>query len=180
LEVNKDMPHEKTEKNYHFQEAKEEHLPRLLEIYNYYVMHSTATFHTKPFTREEMRGLLFYVKPLYRTFVLYSGDEICGYVTLGRHNNRDAYDTTGEVGIYLKPDCTGKGIGSIALKHIEGYAVQKGFHALIATITGENEQSIRLFRKNGYEKCAHYREVGKKFGRWLDVVAYEKLLIGEP
>ena len=95
---------------------------------------------------------------------------------LFRSKNREAYDTTAEVTIYLKHDCIGKGIGSAALTYIEDYAMDKNFHVLIATITGENEQSIRTFDKNGYEKCAHYKQVGKKFDRWLDVVAYQKIL----
>ncbi len=47
---------------------------------------------------------------------------------------------------------------------------------LVATICGENAASIGVFAKNGYEKCAHYKEVGQKFGQLLDVVAYQKIL----
>lgn len=161
---------------YLFKEAKEEDLPQLLEIYNYYILNSTATFHSKLFTLKEMKSLIFFKNPMYRTFLILKEEALLGYVLLTQHKNREAYDTTGEVTIYLKHDCIGKGIGSAALKYIEDYAMIKNFHVLIATITGENEQSIRTFDKNGYEKCAHYKQVGKKFGRWLDVVAYQKTL----
>lgn len=89
---------------------------------------------------------------------------------------REAYDGTAEVTIYLKTGFTGKGLGSMALKYVENHAKHQHLHVLVATICGENEESIRLFSKNGYDKCAHYKEVGQKFGQLLDVVAYQKIL----
>jgi phosphinothricin acetyltransferase len=80
------------------------------------------------------------------------------------------------VTIYLKPEYTGKGVGSRALEFLEKVAVEKKFHVLLAIICGENEQSINLFMRRGFEKCGHYREVGRKFGRLLDVVSYQKII----
>lgn len=161
---------------YEFEKVKEEHIACLLDIYTYYVLNTTATFHEKPLTINEMKELVIFTNPKYKAFVIKEGTEICGYVILTQHKKREAYDSTGEITVYLKKDCIGKGIGSLAVKYIENVAKNKGFHALIATICGENEKSIRVFEKNGYEKCAHYREVGRKFGNWLDVVAYHKLI----
>jgi len=76
----------------------------------------------------------------------------------------------------LKPDYIGQGIGTKGLKHIEEYARANKLHVLIATICGQNEGSISLFEKQGYFKCAHYKEVGTKFGQLLDVVAYQKII----
>ena len=162
--------------NYSFQEAREEHVPDLLEIYNYYVLNTTATFHSKPLTIEAMKGLIFFNDPKYKTFVIQKDDVISGYVLLTQHKSREAYDRTGEVTVYLRPDHIGNGVGSLAIKYIEEFARSKDFHALIATICGENEKSIKVFEGNGYEKCAHYKQVGSKFNQWLDVVAYEKIL----
>lgn len=64
----------------------------------------------------------------------------------------------------------------MAVKYIEGFAKNKNIHVLVATICGENSGSINLFEKNGYTKCAHYKEVGEKFGQFLDVVAYQKII----
>jgi len=161
---------------YIFQEANEEHIPALLEIYNYYVMNTTATFHARPMIAEDMMGLVFFKNDKYKTFVIFQDNEIQGYVLLTQHKNREAYDRTGEVTVYLKPGVIGKGLGSAAIKYIEEYAKSKGFHTLIATICGENEKSIRGFERSGYQKCAHYKEVGRKFGQWLDIVAYQKMI----
>lgn len=159
-----------------FREVQEEDLPCLLEIYNYYVVNTTATFHAKPLTEAEMGKLVLFEDEKYRSFVIMTEQSMAGYVILTQHKSREAYDRTGEVTVYLAHDFAGKGIGSAAVKFIEGFARQKGFHVLVATICGENQQSIGLFQRNGYEKCAHYKQVGRKFGQWLDVVAYQKLL----
>lgn len=163
--------------DYQFELINESDLPAVLEIYNHYVLHTTATFHAKALSLSEMRELVFFENPKYRTYIIKENTQIQGYVLLTQHKKREAYDTTGEVTVYLNPDQTGKGLGSLAVKFIEGISKENGFHVILATICGENEKSIRAFERNGYVKCAHYHEVGKKFGKWLDVVAYEKIVI---
>lgn len=160
-----------------FIEMNEDYLPRVLEIYNHYVQTSTATFHTQPLTLEEMRPIVFYEDPRFKAFVIFAAEQLCGYCILARFKAREAYRITAEATLYLHPDFTGKGIGSQVLTFLEDLARQNGFHSLIASICGENTPSIKLFEKNGYTKCAHFKEIGKKFGRLLDVVDYQKLLV---
>jgi len=78
------------------------------------------------------------------------------------------------VPIYLKPEFCNKGIGKIALEHLEKKAGENGIRNLIGIITGDNEGSIALFEKSGYLKCAHFKNVGEKFNKVLDVVAFQK------
>ena len=160
-----------------FEEIDEKYLNTVLEIYNYYIQNSTATFHLKSLDIEEMKSLVFFENPRYKAFVILEGDNVCGYVYLGQHKKREAYDDTAEVTIYLAKNYLGQGIGKNALAFIEKFAQKNAYHVLIATICDENTQSINLFEHNGYVKCAHYREVGRKFGRWLGLVAYQKILI---
>ena len=162
--------------NYHITELTEPSLAGILEIYNHYVLRTTATFHAQPLSLEEMRTNVFFSQPQYQTFVISAGDTLCGYALLTQHKKREAYDRTAEVTIYLKPEFTGQKIGSLALQHLEEHARRHQLHVLVATICGENAESIGLFSKNHYTQCAHYRQVGQKFGQWLDVVAYQKIL----
>lgn len=159
-----------------FEEFRVEYLPEVLGIYTYYVLNTTATFHAHALTAEEMGKYVLFESPKYKTFVVIDKDAVCGYVILTGHNNREAYDRTAEVSIYLQQEYIGKGIGSLAVQYIENYAEQQNMHVLIATICGENDKSIRLFERNGYTKCAHYKEVGTKFDKLLDIVAYQKIL----
>lgn len=161
---------------YQFIPLQETDLSRVLEIYNYYVVNSTATFHTNPLTLNEMRELVFFNNPKYQTFLIIRGEETCGYVLLTRHKARAAYDHTAEVTVYLHPQFTHQGLGTLALQYIESFARTRQFHVLVATVCGQNHSSIRLFEKNGYSQCAHYHEVGRKFEQWLDLVAYQKIL----
>ncbi len=159
-----------------FKEMQEEFLSEVLQIYSYYVLNTTVSFHMQIPTREQMRQMVFFNNKKYKTFVILDNNQICGYVLITRHKNREAYDATAEVSVYLKPESVKKGIGSIAISYIEEYAKQQGMHVLLAIICGLNEASIRLCARNGYIKCAHYKEVGQKFGQLLDIVAYQKII----
>jgi len=148
----------------------------LLPVYNHYVRTSSATFHTAPIDEATFRDLLFPGYPRFDSWVLWSAGQRVGYVILARYKPREAYDGSAEVTVYLDPAWPGRGAGSAALAFVEARARERNFHNLLAIICGENTASIRLFEKAGYTKCAHYREVGRKFDRWLDIVSYEKLL----
>jgi phosphinothricin acetyltransferase len=159
-----------------FEELREECIGEVLAIYNYYILNSTATFHAQVLSLDEMREIVFFENPKYKTYLIKSENDICGYVLLTQFKKREAYDETAEVTIYLKPEYTGKGIGSKALTFIEDVAVRQKFHVLIAGICAENSGSIRLFEKSGYFKCGHFKEVGKKFGKRLDVLYFQKIV----
>ena len=159
-----------------FEEMLEEFLPEVARIYNYYILNSTATFHAKELSLDDIRDIVFTGSTRFKSYAIKDGERICGYSILSPFKKREAYDATAEITVYLDAAYTGKGIGSRAIKHLEKTAADNGFHVLLAVICGENDSSIKLFQKLGYEKCAHYREVGKKFGRLLDVVSYQKII----
>ena len=159
-----------------FRPVEDADLGALLGIYNHYVRTSTATFHIAELGEQEFRSLVFPGHPPFGAWTLVAGGRAAGYVILARYKPREAYDGTAEVTVYLHPDVTGQGLGRAAAGFAETVALQRGFHTLLAVICGENASSITLFERLGYVKCAHHHEVGRKFGRWLDVVCYEKLL----
>lgn len=100
--------------------------------------------------------------------------ELAGYCFLTYHKKRPAYDRTAEISIYLKPEFSGKGIGKAALRYLEDVAKEVGLKNLVGVITGDNLSSMALFERTGFVKCAHFKNVGEKFGKVLDVVAYQK------
>ena len=162
--------------NIRFEEMQEKLIPEVLKIYNYYILNTSATFHMKELSLEEMKDILFFENSRFRSFAIMDGNCVCGYCILAPFKKREAYDTTAEVTVYLKPEYTGKGIGNIAIAHLERVALENGFHMLLAVVCAENSSSIKLFERMCYEKCAHYREIGKKFGRFLDVVSLQKII----
>jgi phosphinothricin acetyltransferase len=146
------------------------------EIYDYYILNSTATFHKDLISIEELKSVILIAHPKYKSFLIDYEGETCGYCYISQYKKRPAYDRTAEITIYLKPEYSGKGIGKETLKLLETVAKNNEISVLIGIITGENQASIRLFEKCGYEKCAHFKKVGEKFDRLLDVVAYQKII----
>ncbi len=154
----------------------ERHLGAVRDIYNYYAENTTATWHAHALTDEEMRPLVFSDDEQYGAFAVLDGDDVVGYVTLKPFKPRDAYAGTAEISVYIKPTALGRGLGQRALTYIEAYAQERAFHVLIAAISGDNAASIALFERNGYEKSAHLKQVGYKFGKRLDAVMYQKII----
>lgn len=151
-------------------------LPVIKQIYDWYVLHSTATFHTAPVTTDELREFIYIGHPRFKSWLILDGEQPVGYCYLTNYKKRQAYDKTAELTIYLVHDCAAKGIGKAALTQLEAHARQAAFTNLLAIISGDNDRSIGFFERNGYFKCAHFKKVGEKFGKILDVVGYQKEL----
>jgi phosphinothricin acetyltransferase len=124
----------------------------------------------------ELRQIVFLNHEKYQTYLIHYRNEMVGFCFLTQFRKREAYDWTAEIGVYLKPEFTGRGLGGSIVTFLEDIARSKRIRVLLASISGENTSSIRLFERMGFEKCAHYREVGEKFGRLLDIVDYQKIL----
>ncbi|WP_413409811.1 N-acetyltransferase family protein [Paenibacillus amylolyticus] len=159
-----------------FEEVTEQHLPEIREIYNYYVMNTTISFHTEELDLDQIKSSVMNKDTRYKTYVILETDQMMGYVLITQYKSKQAYDICGEVTIYLKPDILGKGLGKQALRFIEKIAKEQGFHTLIATICMENTRSKSLFERNGYEQCALFKEIGYKFDRKLDIGSFQKIL----
>lgn len=128
-------------------------------------------------TIEEMKNRVFIGDNKYKTFLIYMSDRLLGFCFLTQFRNKPAYDKTVELGLYLKPQFTGNGLGIEIIRHMEETAKENQFEMLIASISGENIPSIKLFKKLGYGQCAHYREIAGKFGRKVDIIDFQKAII---
>lgn len=146
------------------------------EVYDYYILNTTATFKTSLSTIAELKKDILADHPKYPSYIVTMDDEQIGYCYISQYKNREAYDRTAEVSIYLKAESTHKGLGKVILKELESVAEKNGIKVLLGIITEENRGSVALFEQCGYSKCAHFSQVGEKFGRILDVVAYQKII----
>lgn len=159
-----------------FEEVNDTDLPSLAEILNYYVLNSTVTFHKELLTEGDMAEKVFFSQPYYKSYVIRENQNIIGYCAVSQWKKQEAYRHTGEINIYLHLSHTGKGVGSLAIQHLEAFAIKNGIHTLIAGLCSENTPSQKLFEKNGYVQCASFQKVGHKFGRDLDVIYLQKML----
>lgn len=104
------------------------------------------------------------------------GEQVVGFAVLSPYRNRAAYATTVEDSVYVHEDHRSRGFGRALLEEIVRLGGDHGFHAVIARISGENEPSVRLHQACGFELVGVEREVGRKHGRWLDVVELQRML----
>lgn len=146
-------------------------------IYNPVVETSTATFDLVPRTLEEQRAWLSDRSGARIVLVAEDGEgAVAGYAALSPYRERAAYSTTVEDSVYVHPDHQGAGVGRLLLESLVDTARAHGFHAMMARIVADHEASIGLHAVCGFEIVGHEREVGRKFGRWLDVTLMERLL----
>jgi phosphinothricin acetyltransferase len=156
-----------------FQSITEHDLTEVKAIYDWFIAYSTATFHTEPISHDQLKTFLYVGDPVYRSYLIQHNGIVAGYCFLSKYKDRPAYRRTAEVTIYIRPEFQGKGLGSAALKRLMEDASDNGLKTLLAIISGDNEASISFFVKAGFVKCAHFRNVGEKFNRVLDVVGYQ-------
>lgn len=149
----------------------------ILSIYNVEVENSTVTFDLVPRTLDEQRHWIVDRSGAHAVIVAVDNhDEVIGFGSLSPYKTRPAYSTTVEDSVYVHRDHQGEGVGRAVLSELLRLAGLHGFHAVIARIVGGNPTSIGLHSSHGFHVVGREREVGRKFGRWLDVVVMEHLL----
>lgn len=146
-------------------------------IYNLAVTTSTATFDLVPRSLDEQTAWLVARGGAHVVLVAEDADRsIAGFASLSPYRDRPGYSTTVENSIYVAEDRQGQGVGRLLMTELIETARQHGFHTVVARIVGDHEASIALHRAVGYQEVGVEREVGRKFGRWLDVVVMQILL----
>lgn len=148
----------------------------LADIYNVEVLESTATFDLVPRTIEEQRRWMTERSGALAVLVAEVDDHIAGFASLSPFHSRPAYSTTVENSIYVHRDHRGKGIAAELMESLIDTARHHGFHSMIARIADGQPASVALHRSVGFELVGTEREVGRKFGRWLDVVIMQLFL----
>jgi L-amino acid N-acyltransferase YncA len=147
------------------------------DIYNDAVLTTTATYDYEPRTLEHRTAWFDeHVKQNYAVFVAEANGRIVGWSALNPYHARMGYRFTSENSVYVAADQRGKGVGKLLLEPLITAARKRGLRAIIAAIDADNEASIRLHARFGFEKVGHFKKVGYKFDRWLDVVYMELLL----
>jgi L-amino acid N-acyltransferase len=147
------------------------------EIYNYYVGASTCTYQEEPETLENrIKWFLNHRPEIHPIIVAEEKGNIVGWGSLSPYHSRCAYRFTVENSVYIHHEHLRRGIGSALLKDLIARANKIGHHAIIAAIDGSQASSISLHYKFGFTEVGHFREVGYKFGTWLDVVYMELMM----
>jgi L-amino acid N-acyltransferase YncA len=157
--------------------ARSDDLEAMLKIYNDAIVNTTAVYDYQPrssdlqrqwFETKQNQGL--------PVFVAHDGAAVIGFGSFGPFRPWPAYQYTAENSLYVDSSYRRQGAGTALLARLISGAQTAGYHAMIAGIDAANEASLALHRKAGFQPVAHFREVGWKFGRWLDLVFMERIL----
>ncbi|MEM7016642.1 MAG: arsinothricin resistance N-acetyltransferase ArsN1 family B [Pseudomonadota bacterium] len=148
----------------------------ICEIYNPYIEHTVISFEEETVSTEEMISRIQQVKSADLPWLVCVEDEkLMGYAYASRWKTREAYRFTAESTIYLADSAQGRGIGKKLYEALFDQLRMQGYHAVIGVIALPNDASVALHERMGFEKAAHFKEVGLKFGKWIDVGYWELL-----
>ena len=151
--------------------------PTLVAIYNHFVQHTIVTFEEAPVSAEEfarrMDGVLSAALPY---LVAEVEGVVAGYAYASRWKERSGYRYSVESTVYLAPASVGRGVGTALYRALFVRLTAWGAHAVMGGVSLPNEASVALHEKLGMRKVAHFEAVGFKFGRWVDVGYWQRVL----
>jgi len=148
----------------------------VIDIFNYYIENSFAAYpeNKVPY---EFFGLFLQSTAGYPTAIVKDESKtVLGFGLLRPHSPIPTLAGTVEITYFIRPEYTGKGIGSTIMEYLLEGAREKGLHCILASISSLNEGSIRFHIQHGFSECGRFREVGKKWGKLFDTVWMQKLL----
>jgi L-amino acid N-acyltransferase YncA len=148
----------------------------IADIYNHYVLETTATFDVTPKSPDERTAWIAGRDRGHPVIVAESDGAVVGWGSLNPWGERPGWRHTVEISVYVGTASCGQGIGRRLMEELLDLAGEAGHHVVIGQIVSENEASIRLAEKLGFERVGALRQVGRKFDRWLDVILMEKIL----
>ena len=150
-------------------------MPEITLIYNEAILHTDATFDTKPKTPEEMK--IWFKKHDQKHPVLVAEQQglVIGWASLSEWSDRCAYSETAEISLYVKKEHQESGVGRKLLEEIMQEGQKMGLHTVVARIVEGNDRSINLFKSEKFENIGVMKEVGRKFGKRLNVYLMQKV-----
>ncbi len=168
---------ESIERSIVIRQASDTDLPQLTSIYNHYIQHSVATFDIVPFTVEKRRDEWFshYAQTgPYRVFVAEHRGSILGITYSSQFRPKAAYATSVETSVYCDPTQTGNGLGRRLYAALFEALREEGIHQAFALISLPNDPSEKFHERFGFRRIGVMREVGQKFGSYVDVAVFQR------
>ena len=156
----------------------ERHAPHILALLNDAILHTTWVYDCDPHPESYMREYFDeHASGHYPILAAESDDgAFLGFASCGPYRHHQGYLHAAELSVYVEPSARRTGVGTALLARLEDECRKVGIHTLIGVIDSENLPSIGFHRKCGYEYVGTLRDAGRKFGRWLSIVYYQKIL----
>ncbi|OLV16351.1 GNAT family N-acetyltransferase [Deinococcus marmoris] len=155
-------------------------VPATLEIYNHAVLHTTASYDLEPVSLDTRLAWFDHKRAAgWPILVLEEADKVIGWATYGPFREKPGYAGTVEHSVYIRDGLRGAGLGTLLMTSLIEDASARGFHVMVGGVAADNAGGLAFHARLGFVQVAHFRQVGYKFGRWLDLAFMELLLNGE-
>lgn len=162
-----------------FRDANIDDAAQIVSIYNHYVLNTVISMEYETVTPADMAQRIGDVQSAGLPWlVLLDGERIVGYAYASKWRARFGYRHSVESSVYLAPEQQRRGLGGMLYRRLLERLREQGCHAVMGGIALPNPGSVALHEKLGFEQVAHFREVGRKFGGWVDV-GYWQLTLGQ-
>jgi phosphinothricin acetyltransferase len=143
-------------------------IPGILRIWNAVIANSSATFTSQEKSAADIE------QRLAQMWVAEKTGAVLGFATYGPFRDGPGYAYVKETSIYVAQEAQGQGVARELMRVLETYAAEAGVSQLIAAIGGENASAISFHAAIGFKKVAHMPDIGRKFGRWHDLILMQK------
>lgn len=162
--------------SYHLRPANVTDLSAISAIYNHYVGTSTCTFALEKESMDDRESWFENRSSIHPVLVAEDAGLVIGWASLSAWNKRCAYAQTVESSVYIHHDHHRRGIGKTLMIRLLELAAELKLHSIIAGVSADQAASLTLHQLLGFTQVAQFKEVGFKFGRWLDVIYLQKML----
>lgn len=148
-------------------------IQQLTDIYNYYVLNTIITFDHIPYSKDGYLQKITQIASEFPCIVYEVNGEIIGYAYASKWRAKPAYNYTVESTVYLNHTGKRNGIGTKLYAKLLKRLTAKNYHSVIGGISLPNDESVKFHEKFGFKKVAHFKEVGLKFDKWIDVAFWQ-------
>lgn len=148
----------------------------VIDLFNYYIEHSYAAYPEERVPYGFFTVFLEACRQYPSVAARLPDGTLAGFGLLRAHNPMPAFRHSAEVTYFLRPELTGKGLGSAILARLENEGKEQGIATILAGISSMNEGSIRFHASRGFRECGRFVQVGMKRGRFFDTVWMQKFL----
>ncbi|WP_163338403.1 GNAT family N-acetyltransferase [Desulfopila sp. IMCC35008] len=153
-----------------------EDVQKAVEIFNYYIENSFAAYREEKITADHYRAIIESAEGYPKVSVRDQEGTYVGFGLLVPHKPIPVFSHSANLICFLLPQATGKGLGKMVLDYLEREGVKRGIQIILSSISSRNPESLRFHLKNGFTECGRFQDVGKKNGKFFDIVWMDKHL----
>ncbi len=143
----------------------------ITRVMNYFIVNSFAAYGEKEVPTEYLKK---FFKPARVALVVEVENQVVGFAAVNPYKELENFNHTGVLTYFILPQYTRQGLGTRLFSLLLAEAKSLGITNLVANISAKNEQSLQFHQKHGFTQCGLFKNMGKKYGEFFDIVWVQK------